>query len=362
MINTTTAGELGFTLQPKADKVCAEGDFIFAATAMEHTHLYSMCGALRSAGGYLKWVYDNDRGKCESMLKKFPEAKIATGIDQILEDKSVRMIAAAGIPSERGPLGVKVMNAGKDYFTDKTPFTSLSQLDEARRVAKQTGCKYMVYYSERLHSECSTVAYQMVQQGAVGKVVNIIGLGPHRLGNPEWRPDWFYKRAQYGGIICDIGSHQCEQFLAFSGEKDGSVNFARAVNAGHPQFPELEDFGEVSLTGANGTSCYFRADWFTPDGLKTWGDGRTVIMGTEGTIEMRKYIDIATDFGGDRLYFINGKHEVNVEVKGTAGCPFFGQLIRDSLDRTETAMTQEHAFKAAEICLKAQLAADNFTK
>ena len=36
------------------------------------------------------------------------------------------------------------------------------------------------------------------------------------------------------------------------------------------------------------------------------------------------------------------------------GYPFFGQLILDCLNRTENAMTQEHAFKAAELCLTAQ--------
>ncbi|MBQ2337082.1 MAG: Gfo/Idh/MocA family oxidoreductase, partial [Victivallales bacterium] len=258
----------------------------------------------------------------------------------------------------RGPLGVRCMNAGKDYFTDKTPFTNLAQLDEARKTVAATGRKYMVYYSERIANECSMLADDLVSQGAIGKVISVIGLGPHRMGKPESRPDWFYKKELYGGILCDIGSHQCEQFLQYTGAKDATINFARVCNVAHPQFPELEDFGEASLKGDNGASFYFRVDWFTPDGLRSWGDGKTIILGTEGTIELRKNIDIATDNGANQLYLFDNKQEVRIDARNTVGCKFFGQFILDCLNRTENAMTQEHAFKAAELCVKIQMAAD----
>ena len=133
------------------------------------------------------------------------------------------------------------------------------------------------------------------------------------------------------------------------------MNYSRVGNYGHPEFPELEDFGDCMITGKNGATNYFRIDWFTPDGLRTWGDGRTLILGTKGYIEIRKYVNVGTSqTGGDHIFLVNGDGEKYVNAAGVTGFPFFGQLILDCLNRTENAMTQAHAFKAAELCLKAQ--------
>jgi len=250
-----------------------------------------------------------------------------------------------------------VMEAGKDYFTDKGPFTTLDQLAEARGVTARTGRKYMVYYSERLHVECAIHAGDLIRQGAIGRVVQVVGLGPHRLNAPS-RPAWFFEKTKFGGILCDIGSHQIEQFLYYTGAKDARVTHALATNFANPGHPELEDFGEASLVADNGATNHFRVDWFTPAGLRTWGDGRTFILGTEGYIELRKYIDVARQPEGDHLYLVNDNGEQHLELQGKVGYPFFGELILDCLTRTENAMTQAHAFKAAELCLIAQSVAD----
>jgi predicted dehydrogenase len=281
--------------------------------------------------------------------------KVARSFEEVLNDKSVHMVAAAAIPSERGAIGCRVMRAGKDYYTDKTPFTELAQLDEAKRVVAETGRRYMVYFSERLHVECAMHAGDLVHGGAIGRVVQVLGLGPHRLGTG--RPDWFFKKEQYGGILCDIGSHQFEQFLFFSGATDAKVTSAAVGNFANPDTPEFEDYGEATLEGNNGTTNFVRVDWFNPKGLRTWGDGRMVILGTKGYIELRKYIDVARDAAGDHLYLVTDEGEQHLELAGKVGFPFFGRLILDCLNRTEKAMTQAHAFKAAELCLKAQAAA-----
>jgi predicted dehydrogenase len=285
---------------------------------------------------------------------RFPQAKAAESLQKVLDDTSIKLVAAAAIPSDRGPLGCRVMEYGKDYFTDKAPFTNLQQLSEARETAKRTGRKYIVYYSERIHAECAVLAGQLVQQGQIGRVFQTIGSGPHRLSASS-RPAWFFEKSRYGGILCDIGSHQSEQFLFFTGASDATINFSAPANFNHPEYPELEDFGEASLTADNGASGYYRVDWFTPAGLRSWGDGRTFIFGTKGTIELRKYVRSG---GGkprgrsalSRRRIWRASHLLRRKV----GYPFFGELILDCLNRTEKAMTQEHAFKAAELCLKAQ--------
>ena len=250
------------------------------------------------------------------------------------------------------------MEAGKDYFTDKAPLTTLAQLEAARAAVARTGRKYAVYYSERIHVEDAVFAGQLIEQGAIGQVLQVIGLGPHRLSAPS-RPDWFFIKERYGGILCDIGSHQIEQYLSYSGAKDAAIVTSQIANYAHPEYPELDDFGDAVLLGDNGTTNYFRVDWFTPDGLSTWGDGRTLILGTKGYIEQRKYIDVATGKdGGNHVILVNGEKETHFDVSGQVGFPYFGQLILDCLNRTENAMTQAHAFKAAELCVKAQLNAN----
>jgi predicted dehydrogenase len=308
------------------------------------------------AGGQLRWVFDPDPLKVRAFQEIFPGVEAAQSLVQVLEDPNVNLVAAAAIPSERGPLGVQVMRAGKNYFTDKTPFTELGQLAEAKSVAAEQRKKYMVYYSERLHVECAVFAGDLVREGAIGRVVNVLGLGPHRL-NADARPAWFFERAKYGGILCDIGSHQIEQFLFFAGASDASVTSARVANYANKQYPELEDFGDATLIADNGATSYFRVDWLTPAGLRTWGDGRTIILGTEGYIEMRKYIDVSREPVGNHLFLVNGESEQHFSLSGKVGFPFFGQLILDCLNGTDNAMTQAHAFKAAELCLKAQAAA-----
>ena len=336
--------------------VVKPGEFVFAATALEHGHIYGQCQGLTEAGGECRYVFDPDPVKVEKFREKFPSAKPLRSLDDVFELPDVRLVAAAAIPNERGPLGCRVLDAGRDYFTDKTPFTTLGQLADARATVARTGKKYMVYFSERLHVEASVRAGQLIEQGAIGRIVQVMGIGPHR-SNPATRPAWFWSREKCGGILTDIGSHQFEQFLTYSGATSAQVVHAAVANYHHKDHPEFEDWGEVNLLGDNGSSNYVRIDWLNPQGLRAWGDGRTFILGTKGYIEVRKYLNVGADVEGDHLFLVDDSGEHHMRCAGKVGFPFFGQLILDCLNRTENAMTQEHAFRAAELALQAQAAA-----
>ena len=345
---------MNYAPKGKPQPVVKPGEFVFSAVALDHGHIYGMTNGLTEAGGTLKYVWDPDPKKVEAFLRAFPQAKPARSEEEALSDPETHLIAGAAVTSERCALGLRAMDVGKDYFTDKAPFTTLDQLTAARKKTAETGKKYMVYYAERLHDEGSLLAGYMAQQGEIGRVIAVNGFGPHRLGAPG-RPKWFFEREKYGGILCDIGSHQIEQFLFYTGEEDAVVTSSRVGNFAHPEYPELEDFGDCSLTGKNGATHYFRVDWVTPDGWRTWGDGRLFLLGTKGFIEVRKYVNLASDQpGGGHVFLVNDKGEKYVNAVGVTGYPFFGQLILDCLNRTENAMTQAHAFKAAELCLIAQ--------
>ena len=346
----------GMNYAPKGlvKKVVVEpGVFQFAAIGLDHGHIYGMCNGLIEAGGQLVSVYDPDPRKVQGFVSKYPEAKIASSEEEILSNQAIKLVASANIPSDRGPLGLRVQDHGKHYFTDKPAFTTMKQVKQARQKVAETGLRWGIYYGERLHSESSIFAGQLIEDGAIGRVVQVIGTGPHRA-NPKSRPDWFFDPEYYGGILCDIGSHQIEQFLHFSGAKDAQVLHSKIANYHFKQYPKFQDFGDAALVADNGATFYFRVDWFTPDGLGTWGDGRVFILGTDGYIEVRKYIDIARDSRGDQLYLVNHQGEKHFQLSGQVGCPFFGEFILDCLNGTENAMTQEHTFRAAELCIEAQ--------
>ncbi|MDQ0253233.1 putative dehydrogenase [Evansella vedderi] len=344
---------MNYAPKGKVSKVVEAGEFLFAAIGLDHGHIYGMCNGLIEAGGELVAVYDPDPKKVEGFVNKFPQAKVAKSEEEILQDPTITLIAGASIPSDRAALGLKALDHGKHYFVDKPAFTTMEQLEKAKAKTKETGLKWGIYYSERLHVESAIFAGQLIEEGAIGRVIQVIGTGPHRA-NPKSRPDWFFDPEFYGGILCDIGSHQIEQFLHYTGAKDAQVLHSKVANYNFKDYPKFQDFGDATLVADNGATFYFRVDWFTPDGLGTWGDGRVLILGTEGYIEVRKYIDIARDLSGDHLYLVNQQGEKHFECHGKVGYPFFGAFILDCLNGTENAMTQEHAFKAAALCIEAQ--------
>lgn len=341
----------------QAEKVVAPGEFCFAAVHLDHGHIYGQTNGLRDAGATLKWVFDPDPVRVAKFVQTYPGVEVAGSLEQILHDPQIKLVASAAVPDMRAAIGMRVLSAGVDYFTDKSPFTSLQQLDQVKEVVAHTGCKYWVYYAERLHNDAAWRAGELIAGGAIGRVLQVLNLAPHRLA---WntRPDWFFDKARYGGILTDIGSHQVEQFLTYAGCTEATINFARVENFSHTDRPGFEDFGEMSLTGDNGASFYSRVDWYTPEGLRTWGDGRTFIVGTAGTIELRKYLDVTRAAPASKLFLVDGEQELEIDCLNQTGFPFFGQLILDCLQRTDAAMSQAHTFKAAQLSMQAQLLAD----
>jgi predicted dehydrogenase len=323
----------------------------FSVIGLNHGHIIGQTRAVLRGGGELVSFYAKEADLVAAFAKTFPQAKLARSEKEILEDRSIQLIVSASIPNERAPLGIEVMRHGKDFTVDKPGITSLEQLAEVRRVQEQTHRIYSIMYSERLENPATVKAGELTRGGAIGKVIQTIGMGPHRI-NLQQRPAWFFERERYGGIICDIGSHQFDQFLYFTGSTRAEVVASQVANFHYPQYPGLEDFGDAVVRGNQGTG-YIRIDWFTPDGLPTWGDGRLTILGTDGYIEIRKNVDIAGRAGGNHLFLVDKKGVQYIDCSKVE-LQYGEQLINDIVNRTETAMSQAHCFLATELALKAQ--------
>lgn len=331
----------------------------FAVCGMSHDHIYGMIGAVQRGGGEMVAAWGGEADKLANFTKRFPDVKMVKTQDEILSDPSIQLVLSSQIANERAPLGVRAMKHGKDFLSDKPGITTLEQLAEVRKTIAETKRTYAIMYSERLEVKAAVYAGVLVQQGAIGKVIQTINIAPHQIvqghgdaGGGTGRPEWFWNPEQYGGILCDIGSHQVDQFLFYTGSKEAEVAESQIANVRHPNRPQFQDFGDMVLRGDCGLG-YVRLDWFTPDGLGTWGDGRLFILGTDGYMEIRKYTDVAVKHQGNNLFLVDNKQARYIDCNNMP-VPFGPQFVADIVNRTHMAQDQDQCLLAAELVIKAQ--------
>jgi predicted dehydrogenase len=324
----------------------------FAAIGLDHRHIFHLVGGLIGAGATCAGFdpATSDRRVLEGFRERFPDLQPLPA-ETLLDDPSIAIIVCAGIPSERAALAVRAMQAGKDVMVDKPGVTTLAQLADVEASCRATGRIFSVCFSERFIVPATLVAGKLIEDGAIGRVIQTIGLGPHRL-NCAIRPGWFFDKAAFGGILTDIASHQIDQFLHFTGSKDATIVAAATGHFGGGDLPDFEDFGEILLR-SDRAGGYIRVDWFTADGLPTWGDGRLTILGTGGTIELRKYVDIAGRAGADHVFLVDGKGTRHIDASREP-LAYFRAFLADVADRTETAVPQAHDFTVCRLALEAQ--------
>lgn len=331
----------------------------FAVCGMSHDHIYGMIGAMQRGGGVMVAAYGQEPDKVATFTRRFPAVKMLQSEDEILNDKSIQLVLSSTIPNQRAPLGIRVMKHGKDYLSDKPDITTLEQLAEVRKTLAETHHIYGIMYSERLEVKAAVKAGDLIKSGAIGRVIQTINIAPHQIvqakgnaGGGTGRPEWFWNPDLYGGILCDIGSHQVDQFLYYTGSTEAEVVASQIANVNHPTHPRFQDFGDMMLRGDHGLG-YVRLDWFTPDGLGTWGDGRLFVLGTEGYIEVRKYTDVAVKKSGNNLFIVDQKQARYIDCNNMT-LPFGPQFIADIVNRTHVAQDQTQCLLTAELVIKAQ--------
>jgi predicted dehydrogenase len=326
----------------------------FAVIGLDHRHVYEltahMIGAGMECAGF--WPESSDARVLVGFRKRFPGLPEVAERERLLDDPTIQVIVTAAVPRERAPLAIAAMRRGKDVMADKPGVTDMAQLEELRRVVAETRRIFSVCFSERLLTSSSEMAMRLVRDGAIGQVIQTVGLGPHRL-NRDIRPAWFWQREAYGGLLVDIGSHQIDQFIAFTGSARAEIVAAQLGS--YAVADGFDDFGEVMLRSER-ASGYFRVDWFTPEGMPSWGDVRTTVLGTEGTIELRKNMDIAGRAGSEHLFLADNKGTRYIHCEDVP-LSFFPAFAADVADRTETAMAQAHVFEVCRLALEAQAVA-----
>ena len=330
--------------------------FKLGVIGIDHGHIFGMLSNMKDQGCTCDAYWTDGPAVTEEKFGEvFPEVTKVVDRRRILEDPEIRMILISSVPEDRAGFAIEAMRAGKDVMVDKPGCTTLEHLSDLRKAQTETGRIWSVNYSERFEVPAVTKADELVKDGAIGRVIQTVGLGPHKQ-NLKTRPPWFFERARYGGILCDIGSHQIDQFLHFTRSDTADVAHALVENTTLPEHPGFQDFGEMVLRSGHG-HAYVRVDWFTPNGLPTWGDGRLFIQGTEGHIELRKYTDIGRAHVTNSLFLVNDEENTLIPCDD-AGLPYFPRLVADVQDRTETAVSQAHTFATMELAIRAQMKAE----
>jgi predicted dehydrogenase len=332
----------------------------FAVCGMSHDHIYGMTAAIQRGGGELVAAWGEEADKLAAFRKRFPDVKIVSTQDEIITDPAIQLVLSSQVANERAGIGIRVMNTGKDFLADKPGVTTLEDLALVRAAIARTGRLYGILYSERFEVRAAVHAGELIRQGAIGKVIQTINIAPHQIiqtgsdaGGGSARPEWFWNDKQFGGILCDIGSHQVDQFLYYTGSTSAEIVASQVANLRHPDRPHFQDFGDMMLRGDQGFG-YVRLDWFTPKGLGTWGDGRLFILGADGYMELRKYTNVAVSDQGNNLFVVDGRSARYIDC-ANGPLPFGPQFVADIVNRTHTAQNQTQALLAAELAIKAQM-------
>jgi predicted dehydrogenase len=329
----------------------------FAAIGLDHRHIYDLTEGLLEAGqacvGYNPDT--TDPRVLTGFQKRFPHVP-AVDRDKLLDDPSIDFIVLSAVPRDRADIAIAAMRRGKDVLCDKPGVTTFEQLAAVEASVRETGRIWSVCFSERFIKPSARKAWDLVRSGAIGQVVQTVGLGPHRL-NRALRPSWFFDKPAYGGIFNDIGCHQIDQFLALADATDATI-VNSTVGCFGTEPAGFEDFAEITLQ-TQSVRGYARIDWFTADGLPTWGDGRLFVLGTEGTIEVRKNVDIAGREGEDHVFLVDRTGTRHVPCADMR-VSYFEDFVTDLANRTTSTVPQSHVFAVCRLALEAQANATRF--
>ena len=328
----------------------------FAAIGLDHRHVYDLTAGLLAAGAVCAG-HDPDTSDPRVLAgfrKRFPDVP-AMPRERLLDDRSIDFIVLCAVPRDRSVLAIEAMRRGKDVMVDKPGVTTQEQLVAVEDVARETGRIWSVCLG-RLTSPSMQAALAVARSGELGRLVSLTSLAPHRL-NRALRPAWFFERDAYGGIINDIGVHSIDQFVAFAGTSDVAIASSVIGCFGTPP-PGFEDFAEITLRGPTMTGT-MRLDWFTPDGLEDWGDGRLFLVGTEGTLELRKNLDLAGRAGGEHMFVAN-RQRTRYQDCGLVAVNYYRDFLDDVRERTGRIMDGGRVFSVCRLALRCQATAERF--
>ena len=334
----------------------SRGKIRVGVIGLDHIHGLVLAVRLWQAGATIA-AFHASGGKNVAAMKLLGPKATSSSIDAIIEDPTIDLIVTAAIPRDRGDIAVRALRAGKHVVADKPGVTTLDGLAAIDEALAETDRRWWVMFGERFENRAVAEACRRAQLGDIGRVVSVLGLGPHRMG-ADGRPDWFWDPVATGGILVDIGSHQADQFLMATGAGTADVISAQVGNVSVPRHPDMQDIGQMVVSGGGAIGTH-RVDYLSPKGLKTWGDGRLMIVGTDGTLEVRTNVDVAGRKGKEHLIAVDAKGTRRIDCT-KAKVDWAKRLVADVVDGSDTFVNQDHVRAVCDLTLRAQAAAGSW--
>ena len=324
----------------------------FAVAGIEHLHVFELVGGLVGAGA-IEVGHWGTPGPLLDAYRQWRPDSAELDLDTALRAE-VDLVVLAGIPSERATHAATALRSGASVLSDKPGVTTFEQLDSVLDAEEASTGRWWVLFSERFCNRAVLEAVRRVHAGAIGRVVDVVGLGPHTLAAAQ-RPDWFWSPTTSGGILADLATHQIDQFCAIAdpdSKAEVVVTSSSVGNLACPDHPSMQDVGRLTLAGGGAIGSH-RVDYLSAAGLPSWGDCRLLITGTEGALEVRANVDPAGAPGSEHLIQVDADGTQRIDTSDVQ-IDWAQRLVADLRNGTDTLLSRDHIERVCRLALTAQ--------
>jgi predicted dehydrogenase len=260
---------------------------------------------------------------------------------QMLDTMGPELLVVSGPLHLHASICIDAFQRGIHVFCEKPVALTLEELAAVEEALAMSGVHLAAMMGLRYAADFYT-AWRAVRQGAVGQIRLIHSQKSYRLGD---RPEYYRRRATYGGTIPWVGSHAIDWIHWFSGAEFTSVyaSHSTACNRGNGDL-EMSALCQFTLTGDVFATASI--DYLRPAAASTHGDDRVRVAGTEGVIEVR----------GGQVLLTNAEGEQAL----AADCPrqIFADFLGHVLGKGEALISSQDTLAVTRACLLARESAD----
>ena len=283
-------------------------------------------------------------------------------LESVLEDPNVDAISLGGVYGERGAQAIAALKAGKHVYGDKPICTTMEELEEIERLAKEKNLKVGCYLSMRFSNGMKTIR-ELIANGDIGEVGAIDMTAQHPL-NYGSRPMWYFEKGKHGGTINDIAIHGVDIVRFLTGLGIKNVTAARTWNHFATQEPDFKDCGQLMAELENGAGLMMDVSYAAPAscGFKLETYWRFTIWGTKGVIEYKlnggpnaKTID--SDDGALVQVALEGSEGFVAYPKEKYPVTAWGEFLKE-INGEETIINTEDVLRTSREVLSVQAVAD----
>lgn len=195
----------------------------------------------------------------------------------MVTDPQIDALIITSVNTQHYPQIIKGIENGKQLLVEKPVLIDLEQYAEIEQLA--AGKKIVVFPAHNFaYRNAVRKAKEIVDSGALGKIVYGSFVSTHRLSENHSRGWRALKDIGAGGALIDSGHHQVYQSLYLMGKPVKIQSFISKINQIHM---ECEDTAVVNLQYSNGALGTIMQSWASDDHA---GVNAIRIIGDAGSI------------------------------------------------------------------------------